>query len=68
MFCFSLYFFTFEYRKRKEKYTLNSIVLQNLLEHLFNHSRVGIKEKKCFVKKIDNNVLCCTLSASMTII
>ena len=29
--CFSFYLFPFEYKKRQEKYTLNSIMLQNLL-------------------------------------
>ena len=29
--CFVFHFFSFEYKKRKAKYTLNSIVLQNLL-------------------------------------
>ena len=35
--CFSFYHFSFEYKK-KEKYTLNSNVLQYLLERLFNYS------------------------------
>ena len=33
MFCFSYYFFEF---KKRKKYTLNSIILENLLYHLFN--------------------------------
>ena len=32
------YLFPLKYKKRQEKYTLNSIMLQNLLEHLFNYN------------------------------
>ena len=39
-FCKKMFFLTFFFVQKKEKYPLNSIVLQNLLYHLFNYSIV----------------------------
>ena len=35
----SIFFFYFECKKRKQKYTLNSIILENLLYCLFNYDQ-----------------------------